>query len=71
MINPVIVKHSSSTFPSEEGCLSLSGTRIVNRYESVTLLYLDTKWRTKKKTLFGFEAAIVQHEIDHLNGKLI
>lgn len=71
MINPVIVDHSKTTYMSEEGCLSLEGTRTVKRWEKVKVMYKDTRNKMNTIIVSGFQAAIVQHEIDHLNGKLI
>lgn len=71
MVNPVIVDRSRSTWMSEEGCLSLEGVRTVKRYSSVKVMYKDTNNKMCTIVVSGFQAAIVQHEIDHLNGKLI
>lgn len=71
MINPVIARHGKGVIESEEGCLSLEGTRVVRRWDAVEVIYRDQHHRSHKQTFTGFEACIVQHEIDHLNGKLI
>lgn len=71
MINPVIKDHSARSFETEEGCLSLSGVRKAERYEMITVEYTDMKFKKRKCTLRGFEAQIVQHEIDHFRGVLI
>lgn len=71
MINPVITNHSKETYESEEGCLSLDGTRTVKRYTAIEVMYKTTMGRMITQRLSGLQAAIVQHEIDHLNGKLI
>lgn len=70
-INPVIVGKSSETFETEEGCLSLEGTRKVIRHKSVTVIYSTKTGKTKKQKFTGFIAQILQHEIDHCNGILI
>jgi peptide deformylase len=52
-----------------EGCLSIP--RIwgpVKRAERVFLKYQDLNGKTHLKWFSGFEAAIIQHEVDHLNG---
>lgn len=71
MINPVITDSSKAVYTAEEGCLSLTGVRQTERHQVITVEYLDKKFNRKKKTLRGFEAQIVQHEIDHFSGKLI
>ena len=71
MVNPVITRHSKGVIESEEGCLSLEGVRTVKRWDAVEVIYRDHNNRSHKQAFTGFEACIVQHEIDHLNGKLI
>lgn len=70
-INPTIVRKSKTTHDSEEGCLSLEGTRVVKRFNTVEVLFTDVNGKTQKKIATDFLADIFQHEIDHLNGKLI
>ena len=70
-INPTIIKKSESTYVAKEGCLSLDGLRDVNRHHWVKVAY-TTKDRKPKIEIFrGATAQIIQHEVDHLNGKLI
>lgn len=71
MINPVILKKIGNQFNSVEGCLSLEGERTVKRYKSVMVNYQDVTGKKLTKTFTGFIATIIQHEVDHLNGKLI
>ena len=71
MINPVVIKKDGRKFVNNEGCLSLEGTRSVNRYSSVLVGYLDKSGKRIVKTFNGLLAIIVQHETDHLNGILI
>lgn len=70
MFNPKIVR-SSMPYETEEGCLSWSGTRKVQRFQHVRVEYYDSCWRKKSEDFFGYSAQIVQHEIDHLFGKEI
>ena len=70
-INPAIVGKSSETFETEEGCLSLEGTRKVIRHRSVTVIFTTRTGKTRKQKFTGFVAQILQHEIDHCNGVLI
>ena len=71
MINPKITDKSKDTYDTEEGCLSLDGVRPVQRYKSITVEYLDHRFKKKKQTFRGFEAQIIQHEIDHFSGRII
>lgn len=71
MINPVILKKTGNQFNSVEGCLSLEGERTVKRHQSVMVNYQDISGKKLTKTFSGFIATIIQHEVDHLNGKLI
>lgn len=70
MINPVIVK-KSGPYEAEEGCLSLPGVRKAARYRTIEVEYLDEAFRKKKGTFRDFTAQIIQHEMDHFEGKLI
>lgn len=70
MFNPEIIAKSGS-YEAEEGCLSLPGTRKTERWQKITVQYQDRRLHPKRKTLTGFPAQIVQHEIDHLSGILI
>jgi peptide deformylase len=71
MINPMIIKKSGKKFVNNEGCLSLEGSRSVERYSNVLVSYQDKTGKRLTKTFNGLLAIIVQHETDHLNGKLI
>ena len=56
----------------EEGCLSLPGVQEgVTRYSVITIKYLDENFEEKEETFGGFAARIVQHEYDHLEGKVV
>lgn len=71
LINPVITKHSEETFSSEEACLSIPDfIGYVDRYRRVTVEYQDIHGNHKTKEFIGYNSAIVQHEIDHLDGIL-
>ena len=70
MINPKIIS-ASGEYETEEGCLSLEGKRKTKRYRSIRLKWQDMQMKEHIGTLDGFQAQIVQHEIDHCNGKLI
>lgn len=71
MINPKIVWASKDMIDSKEGCLSLPGLRdTVSRHEKVRVEYFDINF--EKQIIEGeeFLACCLQHEIDHLSGKL-
>lgn len=70
MVNPVITK-KKNLYETEESCLSLTGFRKTNRYESIEVEYLDRNFKKHKDTFTGFTAQIIQHEIDHFNGIII
>jgi peptide deformylase len=72
IINPKITKHSKKTLKEQEGCLSIPKTdNSVERFESVTVEAQDLQGKPLKLKPNGFLARIFQHEIDHLDGKLI
>ena len=71
-INPVIEKKAKEKLTEEEGCLSCP-TRLV---EIRRHIYVGLKWfcrhgEEQYKTFYSLPARVVQHEVDHLNGKLI
>jgi peptide deformylase len=72
MINPQIVALGSEMRRHEEGCLSIPEVRIeIERPASVTVEFLDGEGKRQELTAEGLLATAIQHEIDHLNGKLI
>jgi len=69
-INPVITEKDGSTI-SEEGCLSVPGNYAkVDRAERVTVKALDTDGKEFELEADGLLAICIQHELDHLKGKL-
>ena len=69
-INPVIVEKDGVTV-TEEGCLSVPGYyEEVKRAEHIRVRYLDRDGRECEGEFEGLLAVCVQHEIDHLDGKL-
>lgn len=71
MLNPEVVKKSPKTYKTVEGCLSIPGEREVERHDWIEVKYRDMDWHNEKRKFTGFEAEIIQHELDHLEGKLI
>lgn len=70
MYNPVIIS-KSEPYDTQEGCLSLPGTRRTRRYGKITVEYRDRSFKKCMGEFSGYTAQIIQHEIDHLNGILI
>lgn len=70
MYNPVILSKEGE-YETEEGCLSLVGSRKCTRYKKIEVEYSDINWKKKVKKFSGFTAQIVQHEVDHLHGVII
>lgn len=71
MYNPEIIQTSVQKYETEEGCLSLTGTRPTIRYEKIKVRYQNERFQTRIQTFRGFTAQIIQHEIDHCQGILI
>lgn len=70
-INPEIVEESDEVEEAEEGCLSIPGWYgPVLRKQRVTVRALNEKGKQFKVKATDFEARVLQHEIDHLNGVL-
>ncbi len=70
MINPEI-KRRSGKYETQEGCLSLFGTRKAVRYREIEVRYLDENFIPRRETFTGFTAQTIQHECDHLKGIII
>ncbi len=70
MINPEIIEHTGMiTF--REGCMSVPDfTGNVNRAERIVVHFLDEEMQPKILDTTGFEAVLIQHETDHLDGTL-
>lgn len=71
LINPEIIQFSENSIEFEEGCLSLPDQYAnVSRPQTVIIQYRDIEGKLHKKKFQGLEGTCIQHEIDHLNGKL-
>ena len=56
----------------DEGCLSIPGIQVnVSRSETVIFSYQDTEGNSHEGEFSGLMARVIQHEMDHLNGRLI
>lgn len=71
LINPRIEVLDGDVVSRSEGCLSLPGlSEDVKRVEHIRLSYLDEDFQPHEEEIEGFLARIVQHECDHLEGKV-
>ena len=72
LANPVITRSGKVTEVDDEGCLSLGPIRVdVERPVEVTIEGRDASGDPVSLSLEGLSARVVQHELDHLDGKLI
>ena len=72
LINPVLkIDKSIGSNSAEEGCLSIPDILIeVPRYDRVVISYFDARWQLHEDEWTGLPARVIQHEYDHLEGKL-
>lgn len=71
LINPEIEVLEGDKVSRAEGCLSLPGlSEDVKRIENIRLRWLDADLKEHDEVISGFLARIVQHECDHLEGKV-
>ncbi|CAM4003724.1 peptide deformylase [Catellicoccus marimammalium] len=74
MYNPRIISHSvqKAALADGEGCLSIDRPieGLVPRHERITVEWTDAEGNKKQQRFRDYEAIVIQHEIDHLNGKL-
>jgi len=72
MINPEILDLGPATRVYEEGCLSIPDVRIdIERPTTLRVRYVDREGKQQELDADGLLATAIQHEIDHLDGKLI
>ncbi len=71
-INPIIDNYYGESVEMEESCLSIPGiSEIVNRKNIIDISYYDDEnWNFFKETYSGVISRIIQHEYDHIEGKL-
>ena len=71
LFNPIIMNSSKEKIVLEEGCLSLPKQFAdIERPQSITVRYMNENNKIIEEKKDGIEARILQHEIDHLSGKL-
>lgn len=72
MINPEIVRLGDQGRVYEEGCLSIPDVLVdIERPSAVTVRYIDREGKPQELNAEGLLATAIQHEMDHLDGKLI
>jgi peptide deformylase len=70
-VNPEIIEEAGDDWSFEEGCLSIPGVRTeVMRPEIIVIRYFDADWNPHEEEYEGMAARIIQHEYDHIEGKL-
>lgn len=70
-INPIIEEETGEKWGFNEGCLSIPTIREeVFRKESIVVSYYDENWELKEESFEGYQARIIQHEYDHIDGIL-
>ena len=70
-INAKLIEEVGTPWEFEEGCLSIPNIREpVSRKEQLTIRYFDENWNALEETFDGMKARIIQHEYDHIEGKM-
>jgi len=70
-VNPVMLNEDGKPWPFEEGCLSIPNIREeIERPEKIRIKYFDEDWNEHEEEFDGMKARIIQHEYDHIEGKL-
>ncbi len=70
-VNPVMLNEEGDPWAFEEGCLSIPNIREeIERPEKIRVKYFDEDWNAHEKNFDGMKARIIQHEYDHIEGKL-
>jgi len=76
MVNPKIISYSGEVYDRAEGCFSLMyehegkiqgllSNNCVKRYQTIDVIYLNENGESVQKTLSGFPAQVLQHEVSH------
>ena len=70
-INATILEESGEEWPFNEGCLSIPDIREdVYRKKTIKISYYDESWKHHEEVYSGMAARVIQHEYDHIEGKL-
>ena len=71
-INAEMIEESGDPWYYNEGCLSVPGIREdVSRKPKIKIRFQDEDFKTHTRTFEGVQARIIQHEYDHIEGKLL
>jgi len=72
LVNPRITQARGEPVVAEEGCLSCPDIRVeISRHPEIKVRACDAEGRKVSRRYLDFAARVIQHEIDHLDGKLI
>lgn len=70
-VNPTILEEAGTPWDFEEGCLSIPNIREkVSRKEKLKIRYYTELWELREEEYDGMKARIIQHEYDHIEGKM-
>lgn len=70
-INPVKLEENGQPWEYEEGCLSIPNIREkISRLEKLRVRYYDQDWNLLEEDYDGLKARVIQHEYDHIEGKM-
>jgi len=70
-INPIMLEENGLPWEYEEGCLSIPNIREkISRLEKVRIRYYDQDWNLMEEQYDGLKARVIQHEYDHIEGKM-
>ena len=70
-VNPQILEETGMPWDYEEGCLSIPNIREkISRKEALRIRYFDENWNLIEDRFEGLKARIIQHEYDHIEGKM-
>ena len=70
-VNPELLEEAGAPWEFEEGCLSIPNIREkIARKEQLRMRYFDEQWNACEETFDGMKARIIQHEYDHIEGKM-
>ena len=70
-VNPEMIEEIGTPWDYEEGCLSIPNIREkISRKEKLKIRYFDENWIAYEETFDGMKARIIQHEYDHIEGKM-
>jgi len=70
-VNPEMIEEIGTPWEYEEGCLSIPNIREkISRKEKLKIRYYDENWLAYEEEFDGMKARIIQHEYDHIEGKM-